>query len=204
MVRGDTGDPRGGEPREQMVRLCHDLRQYLAACMNVAEMGDDAGPDSHERFRLIAEQLRLANELINAELREIRKQRVDLGSLIEESVRTVRLTHDTSVEVKTGQSAFAYGDPVQMRKAVVNVLENAARAAGDAGTVDVTVDTHDGLASVQVTDDGQGFGRMGPGLGQGLPIVYDAVRAHGGRLEISSGPGPGTTVRMLWPQQPQK
>ena len=200
MVRGGST----GDPHEQLVRLCHDLRQYLAASMNLAEMADDVGADVHERFRLIAEQLRLANDLINAELRDIRKEIVDLGSLVEECVQTVRLTHELSVGVKAGQSALAYGDPVRMRQAVVNVLDNAARAAGEGGTVDVTVDTQDGLAWIQVADDGQGFGRIGSGLGQGLPIVHDAVRANGGRLEISSGPGPGTTVRMLWPQQPQK
>jgi signal transduction histidine kinase len=200
MVRG--GSP--GEPHEQVVRLCHDLRQYLAASINLAEMADHAGPEAGERFRLIADQLRLANELINAELRDARKQMVDLGSLIEECVQTVRLTHETSLAVKAGQSTFAYGDPVRIRQAVANVLDNAARAAGVNGTVDVTVDSHDGLAWIQVSDDGQGFGRMGSGFGQGLPIVHDAVRANGGRLEISSGPGRGTTVRLLWPQQPQK
>lgn len=189
-------------PDERIARLCHDLRQYLAASLNLAEMPDHAG-DTAQRFRLIAEQLGLANELIAAELSEFRRQTflVDLVELVNQCVQTVRLTREVSVGVKAGQGTVAFGDPTQMRQAIANVLDNAARAAGDAGNVDVTVDAQDGLAWVQVTDDGQGFGRIGGGIGQGLSIVQEAVRANGGRLEILSGPGPGTTVRLIWPQQ---
>lgn len=200
MVRGGST----GEPHQRIQRLCHDLRQYLAAGLNLAEMPEQAGVDTAERFRLIAEQLRLANDLIAAELRDTRQQLVDLVELVDECVRTVRLGHEVPVTVKAGQSTFAYGDPVQMRQAVLNVLDNAGRAAGETGAVDVTIDSQDGLAWVQVTDDGEGFGHIGGGLGQGLSIVYDAVRANDGRLEILSGPGPGTTVRMLWPQRAKK
>ncbi len=181
------------------MRLCHDLRQYLAASTNLAEMPDDAD-DAGNRFRLIAEQLRLANDLIDAELRDLHHETVDLVGLVEQCRQTVRLTHEVPVAVKAGQSTFAYGDAVLMRQAILNVLDNAARAAGDEGSVDVTIDSQDGLAWVQVSDDGQGFGRSRTGLGQGLAIVHDAVQANKGRLEILSGPGPGTTVRMLWPQ----
>jgi signal transduction histidine kinase len=199
MGRGDTD-----EPQPRILRLCHDLRQYLAAGLNLAEMPEESGLESGERFQLIAEQLRLANELIAAELRDTRQQLVDLVELVDECVRTVGHTHQVPVSVKAGQSTFAYGDPVQMRQAVLNVLDNAGRAAGKAGAVDVTIDSQEGLAWVQVTDDGEGFGRIGGGLGQGLSIVYDAVRANNGRLEIVSGPGPGTTVRMVWPQRAKK
>ena len=190
-------------PDQRIARLCHDLRQYLAAGLNIAEMSDSAGEDTARRFRLIAEQLTLANELIAAELSEFRRQTflVDLVELVDQCVQTVRLTRDVAVGVKAGQGTAAFGDPVRMRQAIANVLDNAARAAGDSGSVDVTVDAQDGLAWVQVTDDGQGFGRLGAGIGQGLSIVQEAVRANGGRLEIHSGPGPGTTVRLLWPQQ---
>lgn len=190
-------------PDERIARLCHDLRQYLAAGLNLAEMPDHAGDDTAHRFRLIAEQLTIANELIAAELSEFRRQTflVDLVELVDQCVQTVRLTRDVSVGVKAGQGTVAFGDPVQMRQAIANVLDNAARAAGDSGCVDITVDAQDGLARVQVTDDGQGFGRIGGGIGQGLSIVQEAVRANGGRLEILSGPGPGTTVRLIWPQQ---
>jgi signal transduction histidine kinase len=56
-----------------------------------------------------------------------------------------------------------------------------------------------GGAVVEVTDDGDGFGRIPSVSGQGMSIVDQALRTCHGRLEITSGPGPGTTVRMLIP-----
>jgi len=55
------------------------------------------------------------------------------------------------------------------------------------------------MAWVEVTDDGHGFGQIESGSGHGLSIVSAAVRASNGRLEISSGPGPGTRVRIVMP-----
>jgi signal transduction histidine kinase len=52
-----------------------------------------------------------------------------------------------------------------------------------------------------VADEGAGFGRISAGTGQGLHVVDSAVRASRGRLVISSGPGPGTTVRLTLPSR---
>ena len=55
-------------------------------------------------------------------------------------------------------------------------------------------------AVVEVSDDGPGFGRIEHGTGQGLSVISSAVRACDGRLEITSGPGPGTAVRVTLPR----
>jgi signal transduction histidine kinase len=39
----------------------------------------------------------------------------------------------------------------------------------------------------------------GEGTGLGLPIVASIVRNHGGRIDLASPPGKGTTVTVLWP-----
>jgi signal transduction histidine kinase len=64
---------------------------------------------------------------------------------------------------------------------------------------------------VTVTDSGEGIpaellprvferfvkGASSPGSGLGLAIAHDIVTAHGGKLEIQSTMGSGTTVRMV-------
>jgi signal transduction histidine kinase len=79
------------------------------------------------------------------------------------------------------------------------VLDNATRAAGGAGHIWVALRTGHDVAMLEVTDDGPGFARIPSVSGHGMAIVYEAMRACQGRLEIASGPGPGTTVRMLIP-----
>ena len=41
---------------------------------------------------------------------------------------------------------------------------------------------------------------VGEGSGLGLSISHEIVRRHGGRLEVESRPGDGTTFRVLLPQ----
>jgi signal transduction histidine kinase len=57
----------------------------------------------------------------------------------------------------------------------------------------------DGLLELEVSDDGEGFDPETPGLRSrrlGLTSMEERAAALGGRLEIRSAPGAGTTVRL--------
>jgi PAS domain S-box-containing protein len=120
-------------------------------------------------------------------------------------------------------------DPTQMEEALLNVLANAGDAmpAGGQATVrtgTVVLDEAAAMAGGEdlkpgryvvlgVEDEGSGMPpevlarstepffstKAGKGAGLGLATVHGFVRQSGGRLEISSAPGQGTTVRMLFP-----
>ena len=95
-----------------------------------------------------------------------------------------------------------------------NLTENAIRHAGDGADVRVTARGLTGAVEVQVSDTGLGIApehlphvferfyrvegsRSGPGTGLGLAIVKHVAEAHGGRAEIESAEGRGTTVRVI-------
>jgi signal transduction histidine kinase len=199
----------GNDPDPAVERLCHDLRQFVGAGLLLSRMpGDeDLSEEVRHRLDLIHQQFASIAEVVTAEAgaRTAPEQPtdwiLDLVELVDECVRVVQLTHRVSVEVSAVPTAAAYGDPALLRRAVSNVLDNATRAAGDAGKVTVQVGTDDGETWLEVSDDGAGFGRIKRGTGHGLRVVNSAVRASRGRLEISSGPGPGTTVRLRLPSQ---
>jgi signal transduction histidine kinase len=79
-------------------------------------------------------------------------------------------------------------------------LHNALRH-GSPSTVEVTLDASGGTVRLEVADDGRGFdlGPAGAAGRLGLASMRDRARAAGGRLELSSRPGAGTTVRLLLP-----
>jgi signal transduction histidine kinase len=79
---------------------------------------------------------------------------------------------------------------------VAEALTNVQRYAGATG-VTVTVRCGDGQARVEVTDDGRGGATMSQG--SGLRGLADRVEALGGRIELDSRRGSGTTVRALIP-----
>src|SRR3954451_1259659 len=188
-----------------MARLCHDVRQYVAAGLMVARMpGDeDLPPPVRQRLHTVELLLEHICEMVGSNLEQEHDEpvtrSVDLASLVDECIQVFGLTHDVPIEVDQRGPAFGRGDPVLLRRAIGNVLDNALRAAGDRGTVYVRVGADEHSASVEVRDDGTGFGTIAPGTGHGMSVVGSVLRECHGRLEITSGPGPGTTVRMLIP-----
>jgi hypothetical protein len=105
--------------------------------------------------------------------------------------------------------------PHRLTQAVLNLVVNAAEAIEKTGRVTVRI-RGDGAREVliEVIDDGHGMTeevrrraldpffttkRRGLGTGLGLALVDGTVRAAGGRVEIDSHPGRGTTVRMILP-----
>lgn len=83
-------------------------------------------------------------------------------------------------------------------RVVQEALTNVAKHA-QAERVSVTVLEQDGLVEVAVTDDGRGFSTAGSGDGFGLIGMRERVRLAGGRMEVESAPGQGTTVHAWIP-----
>jgi signal transduction histidine kinase/CheY-like chemotaxis protein len=102
-------------------------------------------------------------------------------------------------------------DPTRARHALLAIAENAVEALGGRGLLVVTAEADDGHAVLQVSDDGPGMvpgvhaRALEPGYGTrgraglGLAIAHRTVRRAGGRLELRSGEGAGTTVRIALP-----
>jgi signal transduction histidine kinase len=126
---------------------------------------------------------------------------VDLALLVEDCVELTNLISKVPVGVRLAVRPLPVrASPALLRRALLNVLNNATRAAGVGGRVTVTARRSGEHAWVQVSDDGAGFGRI-PGVnGYGMSVVGAAVGAAHGRLEIYSGPGPGTRVRLRLPR----
>ena len=72
-----------------------------------------------------------------------------------------------------------------------------ARKHADAGRVNVTLRTEDGSVVLEVADDGRGVPEVRDGVG--LTYMRDRVSSLGGRVEIASSPGRGTTLRVRVP-----
>ena len=104
-------------------------------------------------------------------------------------------------------------DPEQIQKVLTNLLLNAQEAMGESGHITVRTSRENGWVLLSVSDDGCG---MSPefvrkslfkpfqttkkqGLGIGLFHTKTIVEAHGGKIEVQSERGAGTTFRVLLP-----
>lgn len=73
-------------------------------------------------------------------------------------------------------------DRSELRRSVRNLLDNALRAAGDGGQVELRVTASAGTVTVEVADSGPGFGRVPTQQGLGLLTVRRFAADSGGRL----------------------
>jgi signal transduction histidine kinase len=137
------------------------------------------------------------------ELRPPDLERDGLCGTLRKQVDVLRRLHPARIELEAqdGATAGAQRDPEVLRIAQ-EAITNALRHAG-AQRVVVRLVTVDGTGlRLDVADDGRGFDPHDPELRArrlGLTSMEERARRLGGRLEIRSSPGDGTTVRLEVP-----
>jgi signal transduction histidine kinase len=75
----------------------------------------------------------------------------------------------------------------------LEALQNTAKYAG-ASAARICLEAGDGMLRFAVSDDGAGYDTRATPLGSGLRNMADRLAALGGRLEVRSAPGQGTTI----------
>ncbi|MGA9451104.1 MAG: ATP-binding protein [Verrucomicrobiia bacterium] len=139
-----------------------------------------------------------------------------LNEVVEKTLELLRPeldNRDLTVQTKLARQLTATPiDATQMQQVLVNLVKNAMHAMTKGGTLALqTGEGADGIW-VSVTDTGGGippeqinrifepfFTTKKRGTGLGLMIVQRIVRAHGGRIELESHVGRGTTFRIWLP-----
>jgi PAS domain S-box-containing protein len=147
-----------------------------------------------------------------------KQELVDIKSLIESTGSLLRRDpslSEVTLEVK-GESRPVQGDAEQLRVMFQNLIINAAQAMGGRGAIHVDLACAPSTCEIAIRDHGPGmppdvlakafdafFTTKHRGTGLGLAIARRVVEAHGGRIDIDSRPGNGTTVSVTLPASQQ-
>lgn len=210
--------------------LSHELRTPLTVVRGAAELllDESAGPLTpvQKRFALtIAENsnqvIEMADDLLaeirlESELFKLRLARVEIRELVRKNVAELRRFHSVPIRLDNhGAPIHLNADPRLLGQAISNVVNNAARHAGDGVAILVAVTDSDEDVTISVSDDGRGItpeererlfipfatgGSLRPGTGLGLMVTQKVLELHGGRILVDSIQSRGTTFYLTLPR----
>jgi signal transduction histidine kinase len=188
--------------------LLHDLGHQLMTVSLLAESLHADGTltaEARQRADLVVQETARALEMISrtagggdrlapgepAGLTDVR----DVAARV---ARLTQLTHKTAVRVNPGQPTYLRVDPMTAWRVLSNIVENAARAAGPDGLVNISI-RRDAGTVIEITDSGAGPGSAPRGTaGLGLSVVTGLLADCGGGLDISAVKGGGTSARAVF------
>lgn len=149
-----------------------------------------------------------------------RRVSVPLDRILDDALTAIRADATAHPVVRRTEGAVLSGDPDLLREAFAHVLDNAQKFSPAGSAIAISASSHDGSATVEVTDRGAGiadedlpyiFDRFYradnsltaaiDGTGLGLFVALAIVRAHGGTIAVRSELGEGSTFTISLPER---
>ncbi len=202
--------------------VAHEINNPLTSVTLITEQLLKEVEDGRVRRKLkvIERQVegaaRIARSLLNfarqvtPEIRDVDINAI-LDKVLEElSVQMGRI----SLEKDYGKLPKVKGDELQLRQAFTNVILNAIQAIEGEGKITVKTRAERDAVVVTISDTGRGIPEehlsrifepffttkeLGKGTGLGLAIVHGIIERHGGKIEVESEVGKGTSFTITLP-----
>ncbi len=212
--------------------LAHEVRNPLAAISGCIELIKEAGTARPQLLDIVlreAERLKLVTGqfLDFAKPTLASQKQCNLVALVAEAVSLLEKSCDSAHPVtfsiqREAEEVMAAGDPDQLKQALWNLGLNAIQAMYMGGRLSFVIRRHgsengDNWVGIELTDTGQGippeeverifdpFYTTKPGgTGLGLTITQKIIDNLGGRIEVISREGGGSTFRVLLKQAPDE
>ena len=214
--------------RQLMGDVSHELRTPLARIRVALELAAedpaaakdvlaDVGTDLDEIDQLIGDILTTAR--LDGEHVKLDREATSLVELADRATRRFSARHPRrTLERTLGEDRAIQCDPLLLRRALDNLLDNAAKYSDAATPVTLAVQPNGKTVAFEIVDHGIGMSaaeldcaftpfwraddsrtRRTGGVGLGLALARRIARAHGGDVTLLSQPGLGTTARLEVP-----
>ncbi|RJQ63626.1 MAG: hypothetical protein C4530_03230 [Desulfobacteraceae bacterium] len=211
--------------------VAHEIRNPLNAIGMAAQRikrefdrSGNGNPDELGQLTgIIRDEIRRMNGIVEDFL-GLSRNRFELRSrsiveLLERLIHLIREEADSrNISIETrweNPDSIVYMDEDKMKQALLNIIKNAMESMTGHGVLGFRVGTYKKKHVVlRISDTGSGmqpdtvkqifnphFTTKDKGLGLGLPIAYEIIRAHGGELRVHSKPDKGTFFEILLPRE---
>jgi signal transduction histidine kinase len=211
--------------------LVHELKTPITSLRGLTQLldGYDLSPSERQRVNelLRSEAGRLQTmverllDLERLNVRDFEKDSVpvDLAALATERVELQRGATEHSIDLDVEGATIVRGDSMLLGRVIDNLMINAMKFSPPRSPVSVRVFASDGLAVLEVRDQGSGVpegerevifrrfargttSRGTEGLGLGLSLVAEAIAWHRGHVRIDTAPSGGALFRVELPLAP--
>ena len=214
---------------EMAAAVAHGLRNPLASLRASAQLAlrHPDSPAARESLHAIIEEVdrldkRIAHLLTFSRPAPTHQMRERIGALVDGAIAPMRsLLADRGIALEVAipeELPEVHVDPMKVETAILEIVSNALDAMPGGGRLRLEgAALPDGRVALAIRDTGRGipadvlpsvcepfFTTRAEGTGLGLAIARRFVEQNGGRLEIASAPGEGTTVRLVFPGAPAR
>ncbi len=204
--------------------LAHEIKNPLASIKTFTEYLDTkyTDPEFREKFkRIVGGEVERMN-LIVQQLLEFAKPSppklvpVEVPRLLDDTLELLNndlLQRKVRIIRSYAPAPPVLGDSQQLKQVFLNLLLNSLQAMNGTGQLTLKTDVHGSELEVTIQDNGHGipaedlprifdpfFSTKPTGTGLGLAVVQGIVKEHGGRIQITSELGKGTTVSVMLPK----
>jgi len=208
--------------------MAHEIRNPLGSIRGTAEIlrdGIDPSDKRHEFAGILIKEVDRLNRVVQdfldfARPAPVERSRVDINEVLREILVLTRqqtVKSGIRAEFLPGDLPKLPGDREQLKQAFLNLILNALQAMDTGGLLTIATARIDDEARVRFTDTGQGippesrekifnpfFTTRREGTGLGLAITHRIIQGHGGRIEVESRIGEGTTFTVALPVENRK
>lgn len=209
---------------EMSTYLAHEIRNPIMAIGGFANSllrNEHMAPKDREKLTIIADETRRLDHMLTNILNFSRPttptmSSADLNQVVREAVELMQvgyarpeLVFDVVLDPHLPRTV---GQAEALKQCVVSLLKNSIEAMPGGGTVSIRSTLAEDAVALSVTDTGRGMGdkelanifspfysTKHDGYGLGLAMIKKIVEESGGRIEIVSTVGQGTTVTLFLP-----
>lgn len=205
--------------------IAHEIRNPLAAIagsVQVLKGSQSLTPQEQRLMSIVLKESERLNKSISDFLRFVRPQEkraveFDVAASLSETLdllvnsSELHARHEIRREIAPPSLAIL-GDADQIRQVFWNIARNALQAMPNGGVLTVRTKVDNGAYNITFADNGRGMSyadiqrlfqpfrtNFPSGTGLGMAISYRIVQEHGGRIEVSSREGSGTSITVSLP-----
>jgi PAS domain S-box-containing protein len=196
--------------------IAQDLRGPLTTINNAVKGIQNNSEDKEILMRRINEAINASVQILN-EMRTktryipLQVEEKEIQHLISEAINATPIPPKINLilDIENVKTLF---DFIQMRRVIQNLIENSLDAMSGKGEISISAKITDGMLKIAIADTGPGmkeevivnlfkpFYTTKPGhSGLGLSYSKRVVESHGGKLEVRSSVGNGTTISINLP-----